>query len=84
MTEEKDLNEVLCVNNLVKVVNGNEKSNSNPLETKVYKKRWLILALYILYTGMSNAQWIQYSIIANVVSRYLDFCHSRLNYENLH
>ncbi|KAK9303050.1 hypothetical protein QLX08_005155 [Tetragonisca angustula] len=70
MTEEKDLNEVLCVNNLVKVVNGNEKSNSNSLETKVYKKRWLILALYILYTGMSNAQWIQYSIIANVVSRY--------------
>ncbi|KAK1135638.1 hypothetical protein K0M31_000225 [Melipona bicolor] len=70
MTEEKDLNEVLCVNNLVKVVSGNEKSNSNPLETKVYKKRWLILALYILYTGMSNAQWIQYSIIANVVSRY--------------
>ncbi|XP_043524473.1 feline leukemia virus subgroup C receptor-related protein 2-like [Frieseomelitta varia] len=70
MTEEKDLNEVLCVKNLVKVVNGNEKSNSNPLETKVYKKRWLILALYILYTGMSNAQWIQYSIIANVVSRY--------------
>ncbi|XP_043595066.1 feline leukemia virus subgroup C receptor-related protein 2-like [Bombus pyrosoma] len=70
MTEEKDLNEVLCVNNLVKVVNGNEKNNGNPLETKVYKRRWLMLGLFILYTGMSNFQWIQYSIISNIVSRY--------------
>lgn len=76
MTEEKDLNEVLCVNNLVKVVNGNEKNNGNPLETKVYKRRWLMLGLFILYTGMSNFQWIQYSIISNIVSRYLNLCYS--------
>ncbi|KAG9436236.1 feline leukemia virus subgroup C receptor-related protein 2 [Apis mellifera carnica] len=72
MTDEKDLNEVLCVKNVVKTINKNEKNNDNDnsLETKVYKKRWLILSLFIVYTGMSNFQWIQYSIVSNIVRRY--------------
>lgn len=75
MTDEKDLNEVLCVKNVVKTINKNEKNNDNDnsLETKVYKKRWLILSLFIVYTGMSNFQWIQYSIVSNIVRRYLNF-----------
>ena len=39
-------------------------------EYRLYGKRWLILGIFVLYS-MSNAmQWIQYSIIANVVSKY--------------
>ncbi|KAK2723563.1 uncharacterized MFS-type transporter C09D4.1-like isoform X2 [Artemia franciscana] len=39
-------------------------------ETKVYTKRWLMLALFIL-TSMINAfQWIHFSIIAPVVQRF--------------
>lgn len=71
MTEEKDLGQVLCVNNPVKVINVEEKHvNNNTLETKVYKRRWLMLCLFILYNGLSTFQWAQYSIITNIVSRY--------------
>ncbi|CAK9799523.1 Feline leukemia virus subgroup C receptor-related protein 2 [Anthophora quadrimaculata] len=70
MTDEKGPSEVLCVNNPVKVINGNEKDNNNLWETKVYKRRWLMLGLFTLYTGMSSFQWIQYSIITNIITRY--------------
>ncbi|XP_037800197.1 feline leukemia virus subgroup C receptor-related protein 2-like [Penaeus monodon] len=37
---------------------------------RVYPVRWLILALFVVYS-MSNAfQWIQYSIINNIIVRY--------------
>ena len=37
---------------------------------KVYNIRWFMLFLFVLYS-MSNAfQWIQYSIIANVIMDY--------------
>lgn len=33
-------------------------------------KRWLILIIYIFYATLSSIQWIQYSIIANLVMVY--------------
>lgn len=39
-------------------------------EVRLYKKRWFILTIFVFYS-MSNAmQWIQYSIIANIVQKY--------------
>lgn len=46
-----------------------EVKNSNE-ETKLYKRRWLILFLYILYATVTGVQWVQYSIIANIVTKY--------------
>lgn len=40
------------------------------LEIKIYKKRWLMLILFVLYSASNAMQWIQYSIIANIVTRY--------------
>jgi hypothetical protein len=41
-----------------------------PQRCRLYKRRWLILFIFVLYS-MSNAmQWIQYSIISNIVARY--------------
>ena len=70
MTEEKELKEVVCAKNCVRVVNGDKGGDCNSLETKVYKRRWLMLGLFILYTGMSTFQWVQYCIINNIVARY--------------
>ncbi|XP_017790725.1 PREDICTED: uncharacterized MFS-type transporter C09D4.1-like isoform X1 [Habropoda laboriosa] len=39
-------------------------------ETKVYKRRWLILMIFVLYSASNAMQWIQYSIIANIVMFY--------------
>lgn len=39
-------------------------------ECRVYTKRWLILAMFVIYSMSNSMQWIQYSIIANVVEKY--------------
>ncbi|XP_034256207.1 uncharacterized MFS-type transporter C09D4.1-like isoform X2 [Thrips palmi] len=37
---------------------------------KVYKRRWLMLAIFV-FLGITNTfQWVQYSIITNIVERY--------------
>ncbi|KAJ3658691.1 hypothetical protein Zmor_010416 [Zophobas morio] len=37
---------------------------------KVYEIRWFILALFVLYSTSNAMQWIEYSIIANVITKY--------------
>lgn len=39
-------------------------------EIKVYKKRWLILILFVVYSASNSMQWIEYSIITNIVMKY--------------
>ncbi len=40
------------------------------LDTKLYLKRWLILAIFMAYTIAAGVQWMQYSIITNIVMKY--------------
>ena len=40
------------------------------IETRIYKKRWLILAIFVLYSASNAMQWVQFSIIQNVVTKY--------------
>ncbi|XP_045470838.1 uncharacterized MFS-type transporter C09D4.1 [Harmonia axyridis] len=37
---------------------------------KDYKIRWFILTLFVLFSAANSMQWIQYSIIANVITEY--------------
>lgn len=37
---------------------------------KVYKRRWIVLSIYILLAAVSAFQWIEYSIITNIIMRY--------------
>lgn len=47
-----------------------EQIESQKSEVRLYKRRWLILIIFVFYS-MSNAmQWIQYSIISNIVQKY--------------
>lgn len=46
------------------------RSRKNQPVIKATKKRWYILTIYILYSALSSLQWIQYSIIANLVTVY--------------
>ncbi|XP_049295809.1 feline leukemia virus subgroup C receptor-related protein 2 [Anopheles funestus] len=39
-------------------------------EFRVYKRRWIVLAIFVMYSASNALQWIQYSIIANIVQRY--------------
>ncbi|XP_043582497.1 feline leukemia virus subgroup C receptor-related protein 2-like isoform X1 [Bombus pyrosoma] len=42
------------------------------IETTVYKRRWAILMIFVLYSASNAMQWIQYSIIANIIMVYYD------------
>lgn len=37
---------------------------------KVYKRRWIVLVIYILLAAVSTFQWIEYSIITNIITKY--------------
>ncbi|KAG5894847.1 hypothetical protein JTB14_033689 [Gonioctena quinquepunctata] len=45
---------------------------SAPEEVKASHKRWYILGLFMMYAALSTFQWVEYSIIANIVMRYYD------------
>lgn len=47
-----------------------ENFSFNTVKIETYKIRWAMLVMVILYTALSYMQWIQYSIIANIVMEY--------------
>lgn len=46
-----------------------QKQHEN-VAIKVYKRRWLVLGIYILLAAVSAFQWIEYSIITNIIMRF--------------
>ncbi|KAJ8938160.1 hypothetical protein NQ318_011925 [Aromia moschata] len=40
------------------------------ISVRVYKRRWIILLIFILYSAANSFQWMEYSIITNIVKRY--------------
>ncbi|XP_073986340.1 histamine transporter isoform X2 [Rhodnius prolixus] len=39
-------------------------------DCKIYRRRWVMLALFVFYSMSNSMQWIQYSIISDVVEKY--------------
>lgn len=37
---------------------------------RVYKIRWLILGIFVMFSASNAMQWIQYSIIADTICKY--------------
>jgi len=70
MAEDKNLNEVLTVKDSTQITKSNEQSDIEPLKLKVYKRRWLMLIICMIYSVGMSCQWIEYSIITNIVARY--------------
>ena len=44
-----------------------------------YRKRWLMLAIFVMCSCCNAMHWIQYSIISNVVTRYFNVNSSVIN-----
>ncbi|VDM71111.1 unnamed protein product [Strongylus vulgaris] len=44
-----------------------DKPDSEP---RVYAKRWAILIMFIFLSASNGAQWIMYSVIAQIVSDF--------------
>ena len=51
-------------------VQGPPQQQQQPVPYKLYKRRWPILFIFVLYS-MSNAmQWTQYAIINDIITRF--------------
>lgn len=48
----------------------NDLIEKHPLPVKVYKRRWVILVIFILYSAANSFQWMEYSIITSIVKKY--------------
>jgi len=68
--EDKSQSEVLTIKDAIKIIKSGEPIDVEPLKLKVYKKRWLMLIIYMIYNGTNSSQWIEYSIITNIITRY--------------
>ncbi|XP_037046859.1 feline leukemia virus subgroup C receptor-related protein 2 [Bradysia coprophila] len=50
---------------------------------QVYKRRWVVLVIFTLYSASNALQWIQYSIIANIVQRYYNISSSWVDWTSM-
>lgn len=50
---------------------------------KVYKVRWLVLSIFVLYSASNAMQWIQYSIIADVIVKYYGVTYTEVDWTSM-
>lgn len=50
------------------------------LEFRVYRIRWFILALFVMYSAVNSMQWIQFSIIADVITEFYGVDYNTVNW----
>ena len=89
MVENGDPNEITAP---ISSSNGNSVSHQNktyqtmeekPLTYTAYRKRYIILLIFSLYSLSSAFQWIQYSIVATVIAKYYNVPNIAINYTSL-
>lgn len=59
------------------------KTHLNGATTKVYKYRWVILLLFSISSTLNGFQWIQYSIISNIIQRYYNVSSELVNWMSM-
>lgn len=62
----------------------NEESTSKRnFEVRLFKRRWLVLLLFSIYSGTNAFNWIQYPIISNVVTKFYNVTEERIDWMSL-
>lgn len=49
------------------------------IDCKLYTRRWAMLALFVLCSMANAVQWIQYSIISNVIMKFYNVSSFQVN-----
>lgn len=52
-------------------------------DVKVYKRRWVILFIFILYALGNSFQWVEYSIVTNLVIKYYNVSSLAVDWSSL-
>ncbi|KAK4879448.1 hypothetical protein RN001_007594 [Aquatica leii] len=62
----------------------NQSASINDLEqTKLFKKRWFMLLLYMVVVPCGALQWTQYVVVADVIVDYYQVSYEDVNWTNL-
>ncbi|KAF5293177.1 hypothetical protein FQR65_LT11022 [Abscondita terminalis] len=64
-------------------MNGDKNSNHEEVRPKLYKKRWLILIIYMTVSICVNVQWTEYIVVADVIVDYYNISYEAVNWTNL-
>lgn len=59
------------------------QTNHHHEAMKVYKKRFLILLLFCLYSMINSFQWIEYSSLTNVISQFYNVDNMAVNWTSV-
>jgi FLVCR family feline leukemia virus subgroup C receptor-related protein len=49
-------------------------------DCREYRKRWFMLAMFVLCTCSNAMHWVQYSIISNITTRYYGVSSTAINW----
>jgi FLVCR family feline leukemia virus subgroup C receptor-related protein len=49
-------------------------------QCRVYRRRWLMLAIFVLCSCANAMHWIQFSIISNITTRYFNVSSTAINW----
>nr|CAH0103592.1 unnamed protein product [Daphnia galeata] len=60
-----------------------ESTFSTSMETKVYARRWIMLIIFVLVFMTNAFQWIQFSIINNLITKYYGVESSTVDWTSL-
>lgn len=52
-------------------------------ECKLYKRRWVVLVLFVLCSMANAAQWIQYSIIPKPIIKFYKISNSAVDFTSI-
>ncbi|KAF5296871.1 hypothetical protein FQA39_LY12389 [Lamprigera yunnana] len=50
---------------------------------RLTKKRWVILLLFVASSALNNMQWLQYSVIADIVVKHYDVSYEAVNWTSM-
>jgi MFS family permease len=60
-----------------------EQDTAAQLQCHQYQRRWLMLAIFILCSASNSMHWLQYSIIANIMTRYYNVSNGAINWTSM-
>lgn len=60
-----------------------QQTTLNQQETHIYKKRFIILFIFVMLSASNALQWIEYSIIAHIIKSYYNVSYSAVDWTSM-
>lgn len=72
------------------ILSHNENINTEEIEnelsnrgTQIYMRRYIILLMFVILSASNAMQWIEYSIIAHIITHYYNVSYSAVDWTSM-